>query len=1670
VPFLATAFSANFSFGMPLPPITPSGGGAGAPYVRNEDAWCWNDDVLEELGDLYCTSGASSPRLDYTRRKPPEDEAGLQSEDANGELTEQELALVQSGKAYLEKGLPGRLKQAFSEAVNERQEFASGEEFQSYLARNNQLDRYWVREKAKKSACARDARKDQRGREATAKAAAADLAARFKQKHGYLPGSFPDLQSFKIPQNASLERQLHRLDRQCLKKLESEAKSARKKKVSAARTFKQLYSISSDDNMGLPYKDDLNYSKRSGKQKVRISPRAKELTSMSASSSKLKRFASQQASSLSLPGRLASGTSMRNASLPQSRMASMSSGRAKADQQELQNRFHSIENKLAKINADKPLFGDQEPPGNSRGDTMVLAWQRPTELPRSESKIHVNHEIEKIAMEAAHLVDVDPDDWVSVLKAESRPRNYQQESLLPVLDEKPLQEFVKGFEEYEVHSKNWRATIKDRIRNRIMDTHGNHGKEASGPKDDELEQGPKPWLHKSDAVRKSLCRSRLSVAEKYIYHHLDNMKTAREAAATQDAHMNLSGIKYAKNLAANVKMNVILGKEDEELDSLSRSEWRQFPFKWRELLEFREHGEPPRPIELWTMLQLLYVQFEPSSPSGHGERSPAAKLEQLENESRRIEGLFTGHILPNSVPQSRRDAKLFVSTVSRELSKFQSKYRRGALGGPSVEENISDSEAQEDSASEGPSSRSASPPRRQQTPEVQGQQESVASSLVSFEGLHTATTAASSGNLLGSTGGASREQLSSKLGKNTMLLTDKQKQRETQQTTSKTRGTPYAEKSWEVEVDPPEQIWLKHFDLTTYQLAATVIFLGHPSVFLHIRKLCLASNNIDDVHLSLLLDGLDGTKNLEHLDISHNRLKSASGILLAQHLLSGHCSKLLELDISNNDLRDRGTDALLEAVTQSKNRLLGVSIASNNVTERCNERLADCVETNVRVRKLDFSANIVGVRGAESLGEALSTNANLVRVDLGWCSISDKGGEGIARGLESTVSLCWLNLANNRLGIQTADAICQALQANPRKTLVILMGGNPLGRRASRKLIQENARESVKKIDISNAVLSAAEESVSGKAQTGSQAHAGAAADAFHPELASCSYQLDLQRRAHVEVLRELLKRFLKDGPQSWSHADLDGRPLEMSESLCQAWLAAPTAASDSPESHGGRRMPRTGLLRLNFSTCNVRVPADDSAAVDAKVFDSLWKDIDPQKTSDEWIVQYILAMPEEFYFTTLQVKSMLSVFGWSRERVAAATALFSKLVDPQRFDIVLAPLLLPHELELFEDNIGIRRRIDQRHLTGHYDLHLSLCVDRLVESRLLSSWLAEHSSDGCHESLKTCWQNVTINGKQVDGSAICPQDFAVPPDAFLTLDYVCLSGGPPAAVKEAVPIADQGIPIGHEQEELLRKARLLSPAMVETLAGKLTAATIQDSKELALAVWFAEESAMDAKSRGHQDQLQRARADSRRLQQELEDMKAQGASKAAIKQLMSQLAETKRRCSASEQPILLRQKVKELLGRIPGTSFDDLFAAAHPAPVQNESQGQDALQEKEPPSNVAASKGKAPKGKKKGKKDTDTQKDLEASPGDTFKVQEGNTGRALQALRSVLSEYWITVAQVLSAAAAMAGRAAWETSYICAVPESCCCVCLLVYFCGIARWICWPHSSVMTPTKRRCW
>ncbi len=92
----------------------------------------------------------------------------------------------------------------------------------------------------------------------------AERKAKFQQRFGYAPGSFPSLPDFRMPKvrkvamypsaselrdpdcycfvlkNSTLEDRLEKLDKQCLRKLEADAKGIRLKKVLAMRLLHLL--------------------------------------------------------------------------------------------------------------------------------------------------------------------------------------------------------------------------------------------------------------------------------------------------------------------------------------------------------------------------------------------------------------------------------------------------------------------------------------------------------------------------------------------------------------------------------------------------------------------------------------------------------------------------------------------------------------------------------------------------------------------------------------------------------------------------------------------------------------------------------------------------------------------------------------------------------------------------------------------------------------------------------------------------------------------------------------------------------------------------------------------------------------------------------------------------------------------------------------------------------------------------------------------------------------------------------------------------------------------------------------------------------------------------------------------------------------------------------------
>ncbi len=115
---------------------------------------------------------------------------------------------------------------------------------------------------------------------------------------------------------------------------------------------------------------------------------------------------------------------------------------------------------------------------------------------------------------------------------------------------------------------------------------------------------------------------------------------------------------------------------------------------------------------------------------------------------------------------------------------------------------------------------------------------------------------------------------------------------------------------------------------------------------------------------ALPIKKLKGTEPVESLDLSNNRLSSASAIVIAS--LIGVNGGLTGLDLSYNDLKDEGVSAVCEAIQSNK---------------------------ETKLASLRMCANSIGPKGAKSVAAMVAVTGALIECDL---SNNDMGEEGKA--------------------------------------------------------------------------------------------------------------------------------------------------------------------------------------------------------------------------------------------------------------------------------------------------------------------------------------------------------------------------------------------------------------------------------------------------------------------------------------------------------------------------------------------------------------------------------------------------------------------------------------------------------------------------------------------------
>eukprot|EP00811_Abedinium_folium_P015021 NODE_2399_length_2219_cov_16.047323.p1 GENE.NODE_2399_length_2219_cov_16.047323~~NODE_2399_length_2219_cov_16.047323.p1 ORF type:complete len:643 (-),score=182.62 NODE_2399_length_2219_cov_16.047323:205-2133(-) len=231
------------------------------------------------------------------------------------------------------------------------------------------------------------------------------------------------------------------------------------------------------------------------------------------------------------------------------------------------------------------------------------------------------------------------------------------------------------------------------------------------------------------------------------------------------------------------------------------------------------------------------------------------------------------------------------------------------------------------------------------------------------------------------------------------------------------------------------------------------------SPVVRVLALGLSDNRLADKGAARVCDALGVSNRLTSLDLSWNRLKTATAVTA---LLSGSDTAsappaLTYLNLECNNLGDAGAQVLAEALTTRWRRtttaVAGASAAvgGGEATEASARADGDSVlGVSVpvpRLELLNLAGNSIGLRGSTALARALEAGGDcLTELNLCRNQVGHGGAVELAAALRGGAQLRTLRLSVNRIGDRGASALAAALSAAPAAILAMLdLGGNMIG-------------------------------------------------------------------------------------------------------------------------------------------------------------------------------------------------------------------------------------------------------------------------------------------------------------------------------------------------------------------------------------------------------------------------------------------------------------------------------------------------------------------------------------------------------------------------------------------------------------------------------------------------
>jgi CheY-like chemotaxis protein len=204
-----------------------------------------------------------------------------------------------------------------------------------------------------------------------------------------------------------------------------------------------------------------------------------------------------------------------------------------------------------------------------------------------------------------------------------------------------------------------------------------------------------------------------------------------------------------------------------------------------------------------------------------------------------------------------------------------------------------------------------------------------------------------------------------------------------------------------------------------------------------LHVLHVANASLKASALRRLLEGLGPKCSVRELNLSSNMF-GARGASVLVDFLEGHpksdtpMPRLDRLDLSNNNLGDKGTTLLTRAISKRLEvHLVDLKLSSNAIGSGGIETIMNKLLQHNLV-SLSLDKNSIGDQGCQLVAASLQSMTSLARLNLSFNQIGSRGIISLMRTLVGCESITYLGLSGNILRISGAIALAFTLAQHPR--------------------------------------------------------------------------------------------------------------------------------------------------------------------------------------------------------------------------------------------------------------------------------------------------------------------------------------------------------------------------------------------------------------------------------------------------------------------------------------------------------------------------------------------------------------------------------------------------------------------------------------------------------------